>query len=392
MPRTASELSAQVARTVRGRRVVVGLSGGLDSVALTHLLVCGGADVRVAHVDHGLRPDSDEDARFCAALAANLGLSFGCARVEIQRGNSTQGRARIQRYAALVRLAAELGGDLLAVAHHADDAWESSELQTARRAGAIGASGPTLWSEWHGFDLVRPLLDVRRTTIAEAAAELSLVWREDPSNLDATYERTRVRAEDNFDAELLAARRKEAEKLRDAVAIDRERRPLETVFSRAMLAGFAPDVRGRILLDAARELHAELPGAVATQLVDAIADEDLSPREYCGRRVVAEVSADHVTVVATRGQGTRLLGGRRTAAVTLTDARAVSWFGDRIEIAARHVGRTLRGPQKGDRFEGRSVLGLLARHNVRPYARWRWPCIFDRKTCIEVCGIAAAEL
>lgn len=384
-----SDLARHVASKLTGRRVAVALSGGRDSVVLLHALVRGGADVRAAHVDHGLRADSDDDAAFCRELAANLGISFAVARIVVRRGNSTQGRARAQRYAALVRLAARLGADVLAVAHHADDAWESVVLQTERGAGPVGAAGPNTSSDWWGFDIVRPLLDVRSAQLEEYAKTHRLRWREDPSNQDPYYARVRVRQSDQeFDERALQQRRRDAAALgRDAARIAGVRRPTACVFGRDVLAAAPLPVRARVVLDAARELHGELSGALVDELGAAVADDQRAPRWFCGRRVAVEVSADAVSFHATRGQGTRLLDARATASLVVSSPGEVPWFGGRVVVEPGQVGLTLRGPRAGDRINGHSVFELLSEHGVPPGDRWCWPCFYDESGCVHVSNI-----
>ena len=302
----AADPIAQAVKVLRGRRVVVALSGGRDSVALLHAAVMVRADVRAAHVDHGLRMDSAADARFCADLAADLGAVFGKANVTVQPGNSTQGRARVQRYAALTRLCSELGGDAIALAHHADDAWESSELMRERGAGPIGLAGPMPQTTWWGFPILRPLLAVRRSEIDGYIERNGLAYREDPSNTDEKYARTRVRARGDYDAAELGRRRAAAEALAvDVRQVVGTRAPARITFDRDAIRTFDRGVIVRAMLDATRGLHAELSGAIADQVAAAIADSHRHPRTFCGRRVLIHVRARQVLVCASRGQGTR---------------------------------------------------------------------------------------
>lgn len=184
----------------RGETIVVGLSGGADSVALTDALAAlrrrRGFKVVAAHLDHALRPGSSDDAAFCAALCEKLELPLrsGTADVRRRAGSEKGGleqAARRERYAFLRRVGDDEGAGLVAVAHTEDDQAETLLLRLLRGAGATGLAGMRLRSG----DLVRPLLGVSRRQVLEHLRERGLAWREDPSNVDPAHHRNRVRHE-----------------------------------------------------------------------------------------------------------------------------------------------------------------------------------------------------
>jgi tRNA(Ile)-lysidine synthase len=173
-----------------GDRVAVAVSGGLDSVALLHLLVATAGRHRgvlsVVTVDHGTRPGSASDADFVAGLAAALGLPL--ARTDLALGaGASEAACRTARYAAFDGLDV----DRVALAHHLDDQAETVLLRLLRGAGAAGLSGMA----WRRDRFVRPLLGVRRAELTEWASGRGLSWRDDPTNADPRYLRNRVRAE-----------------------------------------------------------------------------------------------------------------------------------------------------------------------------------------------------
>jgi len=184
----------------RGGSIVVGLSGGADSVALLDALVSlqrrRSFRVVAAHLDHGLRPDSAADAAFCASLCARLGvpLRVGAAdvraRTRTERGG-LEAVARRERYAFLRRVGAEEGASAIAVAHTLDDQAETLLLRLLRGAGATGLGGMRPRSG----EIVRPLLGVSRTEVLAHLRERDLPWREDPTNADLAHRRNRVRHE-----------------------------------------------------------------------------------------------------------------------------------------------------------------------------------------------------
>jgi tRNA(Ile)-lysidine synthetase-like protein len=172
-----------------GMRVAVAVSGGLDSVALLDLLVETGrwhrGALSVAHVDHGARPDSGEDAAFVERLAAERGLP--CVVRRLQLGPASEALLRDGRYAAF----ADLDVDRVALAHHREDLAETVILQLLRGAGTAGLAGMRPVRDRY----VRPLLGVGRDELRAWAQHRGLAWREDPTNADLRYTRNRIRAE-----------------------------------------------------------------------------------------------------------------------------------------------------------------------------------------------------
>ena len=183
-----------------GAALVLGLSGGADSVALADVLASlqrrRGFRLVAAHLDHGLRPDSADDAAFCHAFCATLGIPFrgGSAPVRARAGREKGGleqAARLERYSFLRRVKDDEGATLIAVAHTRDDQAETLLLRLLRGAGASGLAGMRPRSG----DLLRPLLDVSRARVLEHVHSRGLAWREDPSNADPVHLRNRVRHE-----------------------------------------------------------------------------------------------------------------------------------------------------------------------------------------------------
>lgn len=173
-----------------GDRVVVAVSGGLDSVVLLDLLLetrgwHGGA-LAVATVDHGTRADSAADADFVADLAAAHGIELHRTAAQLGEGAS-EDRCRRARYAFLESLEA----DAIALAHHRDDQAETVLVQLLRGTGTRGLAG----MGWRRGRIVRPLLDVPRSALQAWASHRGLAWREDPGNTTPSYLRNRVRHE-----------------------------------------------------------------------------------------------------------------------------------------------------------------------------------------------------
>lgn len=174
--------------------LLAAVSGGADSVALLRLLRQAapqhGWQVRVVHVDHGLRRESGQDAAFVKALAAQLGLGFHLAKVKVDhQGRSMEEAARLARRRALLKVAHETGAMAIALGHTADD---QAETVLARLLSGSGPSGLAAMRPWQR-PWWRPLLSLRREALRRMLGELGQAWREDPSNADLGPLRNRVR-------------------------------------------------------------------------------------------------------------------------------------------------------------------------------------------------------
>lgn len=181
----------------RGARLIVGLSGGADSVALLHLL-CAlrqefGWEVTAVHIHHGLRgAEADEDAAFAAAFSASLGVDCLVKQVDVRaeakaRGLGEEETGRILRYAAFREVAGADG--LIAVAHHQRDQAETMLMRLCRGTGLTGlaAMAPVRGN------LCRPLLGCSREEIEGYCRENGLSWREDATNREERYTRNKLR-------------------------------------------------------------------------------------------------------------------------------------------------------------------------------------------------------
>jgi tRNA(Ile)-lysidine synthase len=198
----ARELAAQ---GLRGRRVLVAVSGGRDSCVLLDLFRGAARDFAlelvVGHVHHGLRGrDADLDADHVESLARAGALPFHRLRVDPEAARrigpsrvrpSLEEAARDLRRAALARLADETGCAVIATAHHAGDQAETLLLRLLRGTGPDGLAGMAPRSADGRWS--KPLLRVAPESIADWAARRALVWREDESNRDRRFARNRLR-------------------------------------------------------------------------------------------------------------------------------------------------------------------------------------------------------
>jgi tRNA(Ile)-lysidine synthase len=191
--------------------VVIGVSGGLDSVCLLHALLHLAERWRlrlyVAHLDHALRPESVADAEFVTELATTWELPYFTERLPTgqleHQPDGVEAAARRARYAFLSRIASNVTPPgkvpIIAVAHHADDQAETVLLHLVRGSGLRGLGAmrwvTTLQTEAGCVQLVRPLLAVRRLQLLAYAGEQGLPWREDATNSDPRFVRNRIRQE-----------------------------------------------------------------------------------------------------------------------------------------------------------------------------------------------------
>ncbi|HEY44820.1 MAG TPA: tRNA lysidine(34) synthetase TilS [Anaerolineae bacterium] len=207
------EIYQQVAEFIRrehllhpGQLIIVGVSGGADSLCLLDCLHRLGYQVLAAHLDHQLRPESPDEAVFVQQVAHSYGLETLVKRVDVKgiegSSGSLEEKARLARYRFLVQSAKEKGIQYIATGHTADDQVETILMHFLRGAGPSGLRGMlpiTRMEDWvgipeaEGMILIRPLLEITRDQTQAHCAAIGLEPREDKSNLDMSFTRNRVR-------------------------------------------------------------------------------------------------------------------------------------------------------------------------------------------------------
>jgi tRNA(Ile)-lysidine synthase len=191
-------------------RVLVAVSGGPDSLALlllTHALL--GERCVAATVDHGLRPEAADEAKWVADLCAARGIDHAILRGTLpdRTGHTANvsARARALRYDLLQAHADAVGATQIATAHHADDQVETLIMRLNRGAGVGGLAGVRAVAG----RVIRPLLGWRRAELRAIVAAAGIVAVEDPSNVSDRYDRARLRKQlaaiDWIDAARVAA-------------------------------------------------------------------------------------------------------------------------------------------------------------------------------------------
>ncbi|PLX38828.1 MAG: tRNA lysidine(34) synthetase TilS [Deltaproteobacteria bacterium] len=174
-------------------RLLVALSGGLDSSTLLRLLAeIEGPVLEAAHLDHNLRASSAEDAEFCQNISSELGIPLHLKTLEKwELAGNVQSEARKARRLFFSDLLKERGFNAILLAHHADDQIETLLFRFLRGAGPRGITGMNIWEPPY----LRPLLGVRRSDIEGYAVKRGWSHREDPTNATGKYSRNRIRHE-----------------------------------------------------------------------------------------------------------------------------------------------------------------------------------------------------
>ena len=166
-------------------KLILAVSGGVDSMAL--LTMYAHADIIVAHVDHGTRKSSAEDADFVRRKCQELGVKFYETKLELGEGVSEE-LARKKRYEFLKTIQEKEGG-ILCSAHHLDDVVESIAINLIRGTGWRGLT------PFYGDELVRPFIISKmwKRDVLKFAGEQNICFRQDPTNHETNYLRNRVR-------------------------------------------------------------------------------------------------------------------------------------------------------------------------------------------------------
>lgn len=176
-------------------RLLIAISGGIDSVVLSHLCSKLKLNIALAHCNFNLRgAESDADEEFVLELSEDLDVEVfieGFDTIEYAKANklSTQMAARELRYDWFNALAAQLHFDYILTAHHADDNLETFLINLSRGTGLDGLTGIPEVNE----NIVRPLLPFSRDAIEAYASDNKIKWREDASNASTKYLRNKLR-------------------------------------------------------------------------------------------------------------------------------------------------------------------------------------------------------
>ena len=435
----AARVAAQVRTVIRPRdRLLVGLSGGVDSVvlldALHRIARTLGFHLSALHVNHQLSPNAGRWSAFCRDWCRARGIPFRAVKVRVPRGNSVEAAARAARYAAFAGAAA----DYVVLAQHQDDQAETVLLQLLRGAGVKGlAAMPLLRGEERGErgeaqrlgrarrgssppasrlppPILRPLLDVTRAEIEAYARKRKLKWIEDESNQDIYFQRNYLRHE----VLPIVARRFPAYRATLARAAQHLAEAARTLDEVAAADGAEWIASGSLAVDALRRLPAArarnllryflaghgltMPGAVRLeealrQALDAKQDArvlvelgDLTLRRHAGNLHLVRSGGALPAHYEKHWRGEKAIALRELGGVlSLAPAR-----GSGISLARLGAGPvTIRVRQGGERLQPdcrrprRSLKNLLQEARLPPWQRERLPLLYCGEHLVWVAGI-----
>lgn len=432
---------------------VVGVSGGPDSLCLLHLLFSQGYRVIVAHFNHRLRAEAEEDARFVAGVAQEWGLPFVQEAADVhafarEQHLSLEDAARQLRYRFLFATAERFQAQAVAVAHTASDQVETVLLNFLRGSGLRGLGGMDYVTFLPAFSpripLVRPLLGIWRDEIEAYCREHGLTPRQDLSNTSLRFRRNRIRLEllpllESYNPRLREhlwqmgrVLREDWQILSDAIESLWPKILLEKGEGFLTLDEFAlraqPPALCRYLLRHAMETLSGRPRDVSLKTLERAAQwiESKSPRlklntEFTLQRwqgqiylLVSEsgwlslwpqLPSTQPLEVPDEGEialagGWRLLVQReRDVQTALQKARSnthpyQAW----IDISGLPLPLLLRPPQRGDRFAPFGMGGhtvklsdLFVNARIPQPARRRWPVLWAGDVILWVAGLRLAE-
>ena len=186
-------------------KILIGLSGGMDSVALLHSLLALKKDyvldIVIAHLDHKFRgKESKEDRIFCEDLAKKLNLEIVSEEIDVpkaakEKGISPEEAARFERYDFFKRQCKIKNIKHIVVAHNKDDQAETVLMRIIRGSGMAGLGAMNPVKDMKGFIILRPLIEISRSEIEDFIKENKLKFRHDSSNDQVIFTRNRVRRE-----------------------------------------------------------------------------------------------------------------------------------------------------------------------------------------------------
>jgi len=186
--------------TKKGERIVIGVSGGPDSVALLYLLNSIKKEfnltLHLAHLDHMLRRDSYKDREFVENLAKKLRLPISAAQInvkELAKKGSLEEIARNVRLGFFFKVAKDVKAHKIALGHNLDDQAETVLMRILRGTGLFGLSGILPKRNIAGYQIIRPLIELRRRDIEAFLKKKGIKTLIDTTNLEDIYFRNRIR-------------------------------------------------------------------------------------------------------------------------------------------------------------------------------------------------------
>ncbi|WP_238524359.1 tRNA lysidine(34) synthetase TilS [Methylotenera mobilis] len=398
-------------------RLLLALSGGLDSAVLLHLLAglrsSLGFELYALHVHHGLSPNADAWAAWCEQQCQLLQVPISISRVKVNQasGLGIEAAARLLRYQALFDARQALEADFVVTAHHQDDQAETLLLQLFRGSGVKGLS--SMAAVDHTRSLMRPLLGVSRQSLHAYAIQHALTWCDDESNDNTRYERNFIRhdvmpilQERYPSVQSVIART--ASHLAEASTLLEQ---LAEIDAQVLVANDSLCLQGLALLSQARAKNllrwwlaqhklvmptSEHLGEMLQQLLNARADAELSIqiqhytlRRYQQRAYLCVVQVCEPFDLVWNGEATLMMpdGGLLTFKQVQGAGLALKFGMTRLRITNRSGGERFKPDAARPT---RTLKHLLQAANIPPWQRDHLPLIYwqDSLACVPGVGIA----
>ena len=268
----------------RGKKYLLGLSGGADSVCLFHLLRLNGYDFSAAHINHNIRgEEAERDEDFCLELCAEYGIEFYSASLDVpslarERGESLEEAARNVRYDFFDQVMRAEDIPVLLTAHNADDNAETLLISLTRGCTLSGAGGIAPKRKLSFGTVERPLLGYAKRDIVEFCHENSFRFVTDRTNSDISYPRNRIRSNilpelGAINPEFLAAFARFTESARlDSEFLDREAEKYADELEASVIATLPRPIASRAIAIAAHRAGAR-PEAIHIEAMIAMAKD-----------------------------------------------------------------------------------------------------------------------
>ncbi|AJE45913.1 tRNA lysidine(34) synthetase TilS [Celeribacter indicus] len=315
--------------------LAVAVSGGGDSIALLHLLAEWAAEERVrlqaVTVDHGLRPEAAEEARFAAEVAQGLKVKHTTLAWGGWRGEGNlQDAARRARYRLMADWAKGQGIGTIALAHTADDQAETFFMRLSRASGIDGLTGMQRRRMADGIAWVRPLLMQERAELRAYLREMRQPWIDDPSNEDEAFDRVKARramaalAPLGIDAHVVGRVMDHLSQVRSALDFATHDHALscvredrgDLIIGRRAFSEAAPEVNRRLIAHALRWIASADYGPRGMKLQEFLSamlrgrDATLHGVRLLGGKESFRLTREHAAVAGTRGVPGALWDGR----------------------------------------------------------------------------------
>ena len=274
-------------------KIAVAVSGGVDSVALMHLLVNWAKEhkalVTVFAVDHNLRTESKSEIEYIQKLSAELGVDFvALSWVPGDQTTATQERAREGRYNLITNHCKKIGISALLTAHHLGDNLETYLIKKSKKTSVL-ALKPNITYFWNNVWILRPFFNIEKQELIDYLLKNKITWFEDASNDSDKYERNRVRKR----LSLLSSKEKSALLLEYDEAINKAKKLNELLIkSVAEVVSIYNEGFAKIGISQFNGLEPELKIHLLNYVLTIISGKTIVPRYRSLEKVITSLTAN----------------------------------------------------------------------------------------------------